>query len=57
MEKATVELGIKAELEKVCNQIANLPFLLNPSKEAKAREDELWNRKRQILAKLNLINK
>jgi GTPase SAR1 family protein len=49
-------MEVEEELKKVCEEIAKLPFVLNPSKEEKAREDNLWSKKRELLAKLNHYN-
>lgn len=44
------------ELKNVCEEIAKLPFHLNPSKKAQEKADKLWSKKRELLAKLNHHN-
>lgn len=49
-------MEVQEELKKVCKEISELPFVLNPSKEDKSREEKLWSKKRELLAKLNHYN-
>ncbi len=49
-------LQVERELEKVCKEISELPCSFVPSKAESEREETLWNKKRELLAKLNSYN-
>lgn len=47
---------IKDELKSICEKIVSFPQKNKYSKEEKSDLAKLWNKKRELLAKLNPIN-